>query len=56
MNDTLESRVNKTKCASCGNFFWRWSEDRSECRQCAPGTPEEVRRQVEQIRRGEVRL
>ena len=53
---TLESRVNKTRCVTCGNFFWRWDEDRTQCRQCDPGTPEEVKARLEEIRRGVVRL
>ena len=53
---TLESRVNKTRCVTCGNVFWKWNEDRTQCRQCNPGTREEVQARLEEINRGEVRL
>ena len=53
---TLESRVNKTRCVTCGNVFWKWDEDRNQCRQCDPGTPEEVKARLEEIKRGAVRL
>ena len=55
-DSTLESRVNKTRCVTCGNFFWRWDEDRTQCRQCDPGTPEEVKAQLYQINHGTVKL
>ena len=56
MAETLESRTNKTQCSTCGRFFWKWNEDRTQCRQCNPGTPEEVQAKLEEIRNGAVKL
>jgi hypothetical protein len=55
-DSTLESRVNKTLCVTCGNYFWKWDEDRTQCRQCDPGTPEEVKARLYQINHGTVKL
>ena len=48
-NGQKSSRINQSTCSKCGDGFWRWESNRTECLLCKPLSTRETQRVLKAV-------